>query len=216
MRPLEYRGGDGSVLGHYSVAHSSGALAATIGALGHLASVRWAPTTLTAFFVLVRIRVGISFETSQSDLTRFVFRAIVARGFSVDFTTASTAASMAGVANTNKMRASMGTSLMGTAGPRIATTVVMSGQTLTADAAPFAICTVPTIQPVTATGTAAAVPAGFTSPMQTLYEWTGLGQHPLLLTNNEGVIVQPVYACPGTAGVFNLHVVWDWAEVKAF
>ncbi len=212
MRPLNYITG-GVTLGHYAVSQRSGTIAATIGAAGHLASVRWADAT--RLMVLQRIKVGISILSAVTTAIEFTMQAVVVRGFSVDFTTASTAISMTGVTNTNKMRASMGASLLGAVGPRVCTTTVMSGQTLTADAAPFAMTIFPALYASTSTGTAVALPAGAASPMMTLYEWTALGQHPVVLAANEGVVLQPVSACVGS-GTFALYTQWEWSEVAVF
>lgn len=208
LRPLDYAH-LGAVLGHYAVAHASGATA-SLGAAGHLASIRW--TDASRYLVLMRIRAGWSVTGAVTAATPMDLQAVIARGFSVDFTTASTATSLAAIANTNKMRSSMGASLMGVNGPRIATTTVMSGQTLTADAAPFAMCPFVNQPSGNATVTQAV---GVGGAMTDLYSWTALGQHPIVLSANEGVIVQPVTAGP-TTGTVKYYVQWEWAEVVLF
>lgn len=213
IRPADHTGAASFVGGHYAVAQRSGSIVATIGAAGHLARIRW--TDATRFLVLHRIKVGVTVDGGITTATELTLRAIVVRGFSVDFTTAITQVSMAGVTNTNKMRASMSASLMGTAGPGICTTTVMSGQTLTADAAPFAVASLPGLLATNSTGVAVAVPVGFGTSMVTLYEWTGLGQYPVVLAANEGVVIQPHVAGPAT-GTFALYTQWEWAEVAAF
>lgn len=214
IKPADYLGIGGFIGGHYAVAQRSGSIAATIGAAGHLASIRWPSTT--GVCVVNRIRVGITVDGAITTATELTLRAIVVRGFTVDFTTASTAINMATVPKSNSMRSgTMSSSLMGTAGPRIATTTVMSGQTLTADSAPFAIVTLPGLTPTNSTGTAVLVPVGFGTPMTTLYEWTGLGQHPVVLSANEGIVIQPHVAGPAS-GTFGLYVEWNWSEVLNF
>ena len=214
LRPLEYQS-QGRILGHYAVAQRSGELAATIGALGHLASVRWSDAT--AYMVLLRLKVGWSVSGAITTAVEMNMRAIIARGFSVDFTTAATAINLATVPKTNAMRQSMGSSLMGVNGPRIATTVVQSGQTLTVDNAPFAMHVWPSIVAVDATAAAATVTqaVGVAGMMATLYEYTALAQHPVVLGFNEGVIVQPVTAGPAT-GTFAIYTQWEWAEVEVY
>ena len=212
LSPLEYAN-SGRVLGHYAVAQRSGELVATIGALGHLGSIRWAVDD--AYLVLLRLKVGWSISAAVTTAVEMNMRAIIARGFSVDFTTAATAINMATVPKTNAMRNSMGSSLMGTAGPRIATTTVQSGQTLTADSAPFAMCVWSSRYPTNSTGTAVAQAVGDAGLMQTLYEYTALAQHPVVLSLNEGVIVQPVTAGPAS-GTFALYTQWEWAEVEVY
>jgi hypothetical protein len=208
MRPLDHAA-LGQVLGHYSVCQVSGATA-SLGAAGHLASIRWADSS--RFLVLMRIKAGWSVTGAVTAATPMDMQAVIVRGFSVDFTTASTTISLAAISNTNKMRANMGTSLMNTIGPRIATTTVMSGQTLTADVAPFAY-TVWANQP---SGNATVTQAvGVAGAMQELYNWNALGQHPVVLAANEGIVLQPVTAGP-TTGTVKFYVQWDWAEVTVF
>ncbi len=213
MRPLNYITG-GVTLGHYATAQRSGTIANSIaaGSTNFLASVRWSDAT--RFMVLMRVKIAIGIVAANTTSTQWAFQAMVVRGFSVDFTVG-TALSMVGVTNTNKMRASMGASLMGASGPRIATTGVQTGQTLTQDTAPIAIATLPLLVASTATGTAVALGVGVGSPMTTLYEWTGLGQHPLVLAANEGVVIQPAVATPSD-GSFTLTTQWEWAEVAVF
>lgn len=214
LRPLDYTSQkSGRILGHYAVAQRGGELAATIGALGHLASIRWASDS--AYLVLLRVKCGYSVSAAITAAVEFNARAIIARGFSVDFTTASTAINMATVPGTNAMFGAMNTSLMGTAGPRIHTTTVMSGQTLTADNAPFAAQVWPSIVATNATGTVVTQSAGVACPMQTLYECTSPYQHPIVLAQNEGVVIQPITAGPGT-GTYALYTQWEWAEVEVF
>lgn len=210
MCPLEYKG-VGSILGHYSVAQRSGAIAATLGALAHSASIRWSDST--RYFVLLRIKVGLTTISAVTAGVETVFRAIICRSFSVDFTTNITQIDMT-QANTNKMRANMGPSLLGTKGPCILTTAAMSGQTLTADAAPFAMVTFQNPSPSLG-ASAVTNQVGCGTPMQTLYECTSPYQHPPVLTANEGILVQPVVA-QAASGTWALHVQWDFAEVNLF
>jgi len=202
-----------NVYGFYGVSQASGATV-SIGAAGHLGSIRWGITT-GQVLTLLKIRVGYTVTGAITTSTPMDLQAVIARGFTVDFTTASTAANLAAVSNTNKFRSSnMGSSLMGTSGPRIATTTVMSGQTLTADANPFAMCSFPGITAVNATGTAVAMPVGAGAPMQDLYRWDPT-MHPIVLQANEGVLIQPVTAGPATGSV-KYYFEWSWAELPGF
>jgi hypothetical protein len=209
ISPLDHSDINGNLLGFYKAGQVSGATV-SLGAAGHLASLRWTDTS--RFLALLRVKVGWSVTGAITAATPMDVQAVVARGFSVDFTTASTQLSLAAVSNTNKMRANMGTSLMGALGPRIATTTVMSGQTLTADASPFAYMVYPNQPSGNATVTQAI---GVSGPMSTLYEWDINGGHPLILSANEGVIIQPVTAGPVT-GTVKYYVSWEWAELAYF
>lgn len=193
--------------GHYYAAQRSGEIAATLGALGHLARLRWTQATMK--LVLKRIRVGISVSGAVTTAVEFNLRAIVVRNFTVDFTTAIT------MVNPSKARDEMPPSKMQAGGPGICTTAVLSGQTLTADAAPFAMATFPVLTPTNSTGTAVAVPVGTSVPMTTLYEQAAHGQHPVVLGQNEGIVVQPVTAGPAS-GTFALYCAWEWAEVLSY
>ena len=201
-----------TVLGHYAVAQLSGAIAATPTALDPHASIRWAPANTNVKLVLMRLKVGWHCLTAITAAVRMSYQASIARGFTVDYGTGSTRINMATVAKTNAMNSSMGNSLMGTAGPAITTTGAMSGHTNTLDTAPFAITTwtVPGIL----TGTVSTV-LGVAGPMQTLYERTADGQYPVVLGNNEGVVVQLTHT-GWASGTVSLITQWEWAEVLTF
>lgn len=209
--PVPYTSGQ-TILGHYAVAQVSGAIAATPTALDVHASIR---NGTSNYLVLMRLKVGWAVISAVTTSVRIAYQASIARGFTVDFTTASTAINMSTVSKSNSMRAVMSNSGLGANGPRICTTAPMTGQTYTLDNAPFAITTWPTLISTTATGTAVAEQAGMAGNMQTLYEWTGLGQHPVVLGNNEGVAVQLVHTGWAT-GTVSLYTQWEWAEVAAF
>ncbi len=208
-----------TVLGHYMVAQRSGEIAATLGAAAHLARIRWAPTLSNIYLVLLRLRVGWSVSADiTSGKIEMPFRAIIARQFTVDYTAHMTSINMATTAKTNVMRStgpnSMSPSQMGANGPGICDTAGGTGQTLTADAAPFAISTTaPLCLAVSATGTATLATQGMCSPMVTLYERGADGFHPVILANNEGVLVQNHLAGPAS-GTFGLYTEWTWAEVS--
>jgi hypothetical protein len=217
LRPLDYTG-QGAVLGHYAVAQKSGATA-SIGAAGHVGRIRWAPAASlnNVFCVPLRIKAGWIVTGAVTAATPMDFDAIIARGFTVDYTTAITMANMVAVPRTNAMRAGQGagamaSSQMGTSGPGICTTAVISGQTATLDANPFAITTFPNQPSGNATVTQAV---GVGAAMQTLYECTAAGQHPVVLSANEGVVIREVTAGVVT-GTVALYLQWEWAEVLVF
>lgn len=213
---LPYRTLDGAtLLGHYKVFHKSGALAATVGAAGHLARIRWAPGSNSTLLVLLKLRVGHTVSGAVTTAVETAYQAIVHRQYTVDHSTAITNTSMSGTANTNKARAlTMGTSLMGASGPGIATTAVISGNTSSADAAPFAGVTFPNPSP-TLGAAAVTNQVGVGTEMRTLYECNATGDHPVVLSNLEGVIVQTTNAGPAS-GTYAVYVEWTWAEVAFF
>lgn len=216
LKPADYSG-FGKVLGHYAVGQRSGEIAATLGAAAHLARVRWAPPDGTSFFVLERLKLGLSISADvTSAAIEQAYKATIVRGFKTDFTANITSIDLATLPRTNAMRGSMGNSLMGASGPGICTTAGGTGQALTADAAPFAMGVLsPLLLNVNATGTAVLGKQGSQCPMQTLYEYTSPSQHPVVLSNLEGVSVQNVLAGFAT-GTFAIYTQWEWAEVVVF
>ena len=217
LRPLDYTG-DGSVLGHYAVAQQSGNTV-SVAAAGVVGRIRWAPSAAlnNVFCVLMRIKIGWTVQSAVTAATQMVFDAAIARGYTVDHSSNITSANMAAVPRTNAMRSgqglgAMGSSQMGTSGPGICTTAGMSGQTYTLDANAFAITTFPNQPSGNATVTQAV---GVGAAMQTLYEWTALGQHPVVLSPNEGVVVRQTIAGVVT-GAMQLAIQWEWAEVTVF
>lgn len=207
VSPLDHSDINGTLLGYYGVAQASGATV-SLGAAAHLASLRW--TDPSRFLVLIGIRAGWTINGAVTAATQMDLQAVVARGFSVDFTTNSTAASLV-AANTNKFRSNMGASLLGANGPRIATTGAMSGQTLTADANPFAMAPFANQPSGNATVTQAV---GVGHSMVSLYEYTAL-KHPIILSANEGILIQPVTAGP-VSGSVKYYIEWNWAEIALF
>src|SRR5437016_167328 len=80
MRPLDYTG-QGKVLGHYAVGQRSGEIAATLGAAGKLASIRWAPPDGTSYLVLQRIKLGLSISADvTSAAIEQAYKATIVRG----------------------------------------------------------------------------------------------------------------------------------------
>lgn len=216
LRPLDYAA-KGNILGHYSVAQRSGEIAATLGAAAHLARVRWAPPDGKSFFVLMRLRMGLSISADvTSGKIEQAYKATIQRGWKTDFTANITSIDLATLPRTNAMRGLMGNSLMGAAGPGICTTAGGTGQAMTADAAPFAIATLPTLLlPTNSTGTAVLLTQGAAAPMATLYEYTSPSQHPVVLSNLEGISLQNVLA-GYASGTFALYTQWEWAEVEVY
>lgn len=209
----------GFVGGHYAVAQTSGAIAATPSAGDVVASIRWAPASGTGFLVLHRLKLGIVVASAVTTAVPLAFKASVARGFTVDFSSNTTAINLSTVTKTNVMLSSgangMVNSQMGANGPRICTTAGMTGQTYTLDTAPFAKMVFPSLTSVTATGTAVALQAGTAWPVTSVYEFTGLVQHPVILSPNEGVAVAWDNAGNGS-GTLNVYAQWEWAEVATF
>lgn len=214
VKPLDYLQGGATVLGHYSVCQQSGAIAATPTALDTHASFRWAPTNQNALCVPIRIKIGWQCISAIATAVRMVYSATIARSWTTA-DSSGTFANLGAVTKTGAMRTSMGSSLLGTSGPQIAATGAITAGTRTLDADAFAMAVMPALTNVSATGTAVQVNAGGGVPMSVMYEWTGLGQHPIVLANNEGVVIRIVNT-GWAAGTVSLNVQWEWAELYAF
>ncbi len=212
MRPLEYTA-VGEVLGHYSAVQVSGTTI-TLAAADVVASIRWTDTS--HYFVLTRIKVGWACNTITTTTTTMDLSATVLRSFITDYAGNNTRLSLATITNTNKMRASMGTSLMGVLGPQICTTAGMTGSAAVADAAPFALTVWPWLVESNVTGTTLAGAVGNAGLPDELYNWRNFGQHPLVLSALEGIKLALVTAGPQTTGGVKYYVEWSWAEVKLF
>ena len=217
MLSLPYIASGNRIGGAYRMAQRSGEIAATPAALAHLARFRWAPTDTSMLAVIHTIRVGVTVSAAITTATEMAFRAIVARSFSVDFTTNMTSVNMASANNgmTGAMRTTvMRPSQLGTAGPGICTTAALSGQTMTVDNGPVGMVTM--TNPSTTLGAAAVTnQVGAGVPMATLYQRNNLDEHPLILQAQEGVVIQPVLAGNAT-GTYALYVEWSWSEVYTF
>ncbi len=208
MRPLEYAQ-VGQVLGHYACCQASGATV-SVGAGGVIASLRWPDST--HFLVLMSLRAGWAVTGAVTLATAMDAGAYIGRAFSVDYSSMNTQATLGAPANTGKMRMTMGMSLLGTKGPQICTTAPLLGSTVTVDAFPFA-ASVWANQP---SGNATVTQAvGVGGVMQDIYNWNKLGQHPVVLSANEGVIVQAITA-PPVSGTVKYYFEWSWAEVAIF
>lgn len=193
-KPIDY----GS-LGHYRVAVNIGLLA-TQAANGTLFSFRWGDAT--RFCVITKVRIG-CLQTAAATATIMPnFSVFVARSFSVS-DSAGTAVTLTG--NNMKKRTSMGTSLV----TDIRYSAVAGGLTAgtrTLDTQPIMI--MPTNQTIT-------------TPNPNLYSLeqdfgVGDGNHPLVLAQNEGLIVQGPSVIFGAAGTANLTVEVCWAEVTSY
>lgn len=198
------------ILGHYAVGQTSGAIAATPTALDVHGSIRWAPTTSSYFLVLMRLKLGWAVTAAVTAAVRMAYQASIVRGFSSDFATAATAISMS--AGTGRMRGNMAPSQMGANGPRVCTTAPQTTFSYTLDTAPFAITTWVNQPSGNATVTQAL---GVMGETKTMYEWTALGQHPLVLANNEGVVLQ-LTSTGWASGSFSIQPQWEWSEALVF
>lgn len=198
-RPTDY-----GVLGHYQVAPLSGAVAAGLAANSEILQFRW--TDATRFGVLLGLRLtGVrattAFVAGVIDFTATIARAWTAAG------TGGTTLSLLG--NAGKMRTSMGSAIVGEI--RVITTAALGAGTKTLDAVEIGRITTHSSGGV---GSATPIIGSIFLPIYDLLSADAAGgQHPLVLAQNEGVVVRATV--PGT-GVWNVGFQIIWAEVPAY
>lgn len=200
VRPLEYRDQAGNIGGHFYLTAISGTIAASLGASSPLFSVRWTETVKK--FVLIRLTAGLGVYTAaQTVANPLELEAVVARGYTVDYTANATTITPATA--TQKARSDLmnNTLLAANAGVKICTTTGMTGATSVLDTAGFGFASYP--------GNA----LGVASTLD-LYTYSAL-QHPIVLTQNEGVIIRNSGAF-GAAATYKLGVTMVWAEVPTY
>jgi hypothetical protein len=206
LRPLDYTRGNtpgGNSLGAYSVGLQSGVIAAApLGAGSVISSIRWAPANANALCVLQRIKVGLGVHAALTQANAFDMEALIARSFTADYSSNNTQVSM--LVQNGALRSSMPNSQLTTKGPQICTTAGMTGATNTLDANAFAVTA------LSVGGTTVGI-----GDMRTLYEYTAPTQHPVILSNNMGIVLQNISAGP-SAGTFYYYVQYEWSEVFVF
>lgn len=189
---------DQGALGHYRVS-TIVSLVATQAANGTLFSFRWGSTNVCA---ITKLRLGV-LQTAAATATIFPsFEVFIARSFSAS-DSAGTAITLTG--NSMKKRTNMGTTLV-TDIRKSAAAAGLTVGTRTLDADP--IMQLPTNQTIT-------------TPNSTYYEKDleidmGHGNYPVLLAQNEGIIVRGPTTVFGAAGTANLIVDLSWAELSSF
>jgi hypothetical protein len=192
LRPEDFGG-----LGIYSVGGVSGLMAAGLAGASRIFSFRWGDTTRLALVKRVTFSAG-------NDSTAFtagtcLFNMFRAQSFTVSDTVGT---SLVPTVNQNKLRTTgMGSSLLTSA--RIATTLAVSGGTITTtDAQPVGAlcCSVPNVA-----GSAMLSPWPLFEAMP--------GEHPLVLAQDEGFLIQATVPATGT-WKFSVRV--DWTEIAAY
>lgn len=200
IRPVDH-GLQGQLLGHYRASLVTG-LTVSIAAAGILASLRWAATN---YLVLMRIDASaccgtaVTTVVNMGELAAFIFRGSTGNAAS------GTAVSLLG--NNQKTRQIMGASQVADLRVSAAGALTAAGGK-TNDGVPFATAVLQFPSVVTQT---VAAPA----PKVNLYRWDALGQHPVVLSPNEGIEIQNVDTGP-TTGQVKYFFDFEWAEVAVF
>jgi hypothetical protein len=191
-------------LGVYGEAAQSGAITATMASGATVFSMRWTDSTRLCLIRRVSV-VGIVLTTIttavRSDLQLFV-----ARSF-----TSSDSAGTAVVPSSseNKLRTSFGGTLFATGNIRVASTAAVTAGTRTLDTNPIG-----RVLGFYATAAGSYV-FGQGGGYAYLWDRTQLGLHPLVLAQNEGIVVTSSAAGPAT-GTFTLGFQVEWLETAAY
>lgn len=189
-------------LGYYRQAMVTGAVAATLGAGSTLFSFRWTDATRLCLIQSIRVNAIVSGLITTG--VQFDLAAFIARSFTASDTggTASLPAS-----GQQKLRTSMGNSLAGDV--RIAATAALGVGTRTVDAFPIG-------RIVGFTGTTVGTQVfGSGSDAIPLYFRDNSDHHPIVLAQNEGILVQNPLAGPAT-GTLTMLVKIEWGEVASY
>jgi len=190
-RPMDY-----GALGSYGVAARTGVMAAGLAANSEIFQLRWTDATRLCVITSVHCSGGggiVAFAAGVTNLEVLIARAWTVAG------SGGTAISL--TTNNQKLRSSMGTSLVNDM--RVASTAALTAGTKTLDAQPIGSLT----SSVTATaGTPLWPPAH-------LYEINENDGHPIILAANEGIVVRATVPATGT-WTASLDV--TWMEMAAY
>jgi hypothetical protein len=204
--PLEHAGPYG-ILGHFRANFITGTTV-SLGANSPIASIRWSDAT--RLFALMRIEASAQVAAAITAATLVDLEAIVARGF----TAADTGGTAILLTGQNQLNRSQGMKSSLVTDARVATTAALGAGTRTLDSVGFGFAAWQSLSAPTlgaTANTAVAVGAMDASP-RVLYKWDALGQHPITLGTNEGIIVRNSSAGPVTGGIRYVITI-EWAEV---
>jgi hypothetical protein len=203
MKPLEYAN-LGQILGHYRAVCTSGSVLSLTGP-AVVNSLRW--TDPSRFFVLLRLEANLSIPSTITtgvvqDVAAYVFRGSTgnssgAGSSTVDFT-----------GNKQKLRASMGSSLVGELRTIGTTTALTACAGKTNDGVPFGAGAFSLWPDIRTAGSAPIAPL-------ILYKVDSFGQHPIVLACNEGIEIQDT-TTNNTTGAIKFYFTYEWAEVSLF
>lgn len=198
IRPADY-----GALGSYALSAVSGTIAAALGANSETTQFRW--TDATRLAALRRIRISAGRNVAATAAALLSLEAVIARAFTAAGT-GGTALTITG--NNAKLRTSMGTTLL--AELRHITTAALGAGTKTLDTQGVGIVAYGVL-----TGAITVTPSGILLPLQDLYDCDNADGHPIILAQNEGVIIKTGIINPA-AMTWNLGVTFRWSELAAY
>ena len=192
LRPIDY-----GALGSYRMSLLSGTMAAGLAANSEVVQFRWSDATRLC------VVTSIIFDGLSGSATAFAagfgkVDLIAARSWTADGS-GGNAATITG--NNSKQRTSMGTTLLGAA--RIASTAALTAGTKTLDTQALG-------QYSAAFGTGTSVQW---IPQFDMFHIDPGGEHPLVLTQNEGFVVRATVPATGT---WQFGVTVCWTEVASY
>lgn len=181
---------DWGSLGIYSLGATSGTMAAALAANSPVFSFRWGNASNLAVVKKILLSAGNTATAFTAGIC--IFQLFIARSFTIA-DTGGTSVLPSGASN--KLRASMGTTLLSDA--RISSTATLTAGTRTLDA-----------QPVGAIGVSEPATAG-TPILQPQPLFIALaGDYPIVLAQNEGFVIQATVPATGT-WTFSVQVQWE-------
>lgn len=190
-------------LGHYRYAGFTGILPAALAANSEIFQFRWSDATRLCAILEVVISASVS-TTMFAAGVPVQIDMIKATGW----TAVGTGGTRPAFATTDKMRTSMGSTLLGANDVGIATTAALGAGTKTLEANSMA--TIAAAGPITGSLIGTIIP-----PNTSLYDADmESGEHPLLLVQNEGFVIRSV-AVPAT-GTWTASISVKWAELTLF
>lgn len=189
IRPNDY----GS-LGIYSLGAASGTMAAALAANSPVYSFRWGNSTNLGIVRKVIISAGGigAFTAGQA-----TFQMLVARSFTASDTGGT---SILPSGNANKLRTSMGTTLL--TDVRISATATLTAGTRTLDGQALG----------SLTGATTATAGTVILPPTAIFE-ARAGEYPLVLAQNEGFVIQATVPATGT---WTFSVSTEWEELASY
>lgn len=197
-RPIEY-----GALGYYSIAMITGTMAVSLVANSEVFQFRWSDAT--RFAVITQATCCASSLVAASAAALCSFRAVIARGWTV---IGSGGARATMTTNNQKLRTSMGTSLVNDIG--CATTGALTAGTKTLDSQDVAAVGFSLM-----TGAITVQQSNQFCPLTYLLDINSMSDHPWVFAQNEGFVIRSGNAMPAGAtwqGVFGCK----WAEVTSY
>lgn len=185
LRPTDF-----GALGVYQATHVSGVMAAGLAASAEIFQLRW--THASNLCLIRQVQISAASDTVAFTAGRGNFNLAVARSWTADGS-GGTAMTLTG--NNQKLRTSMGTTLMGAI--RGASTAALTAGTKTLDTQ--ALSSVQVVCPAAA----ATLMLGQIDMINPESE----SEYPIVLAQNEGIVIRATVAATGTWG-FSVNIKW--------